>query len=72
MVADNGKLFLHGSFCDGEDQICVPDAGTQAIVFDILLNHKRDGEDSAFPGFLLHDLQTVAVSVPDNIAKSQF
>ena len=72
IAADDGKLLLHRSFCDREEEIVGADAVAQTVILDILLNQERDGEDSALPGFLLHDFQTVAVAVPDNIAKPQF
>lgn len=68
IIADNVKLLLDCPLRDGEDAFRAPDAIAQTVVLNVLLNHKRHGEDSALPGFLLHDLQMVAVTVPDDIA----
>lgn len=71
IITDDGKLLLHRPFRNGEDNIGVADAVAQTIVLDILLNDHRHGEDSALSGFLLHHFQTVAVSIPDDIARPQ-
>lgn len=71
IITDDCKLLLDCPFRDSENALRAPDAVAQTVVFDILLNQERDGEDSVLPGFLLHDFQTVAVAVPDNIAKPQ-
>ena len=72
IITDDCKLLLDCPFRDGENALRAPDAVAQTVVLNILLNQERDGEDSALPSFLLHDFQTVAVAVPDNIAKPQF
>ena len=72
IITDDCKLLLDCPFRNGENALRAPDAVAQTVILDILLNQERDGEDSALPGFLLHDFQTVAVAVPDNIAKPQF
>lgn len=71
IITDDCKMLLDCPFRDRENALRAPDAVAQTIVLDILLNQERHGEDSALSGFLLHNLQTVAVSVPDNIAKPQ-
>ena len=71
IITDDCKLLLDCPFRDRENALRAPDAVAQTVVLNILLNQERDGKDSALPGFLLHDFQTVAVAVPDNIAKPQ-
>jgi len=71
IITDDCKLLLDCPFRDRENALRAPDAVAQTVVLNILLNQERDGEDSVLPGFLLHDFQTVAVAVPDNIAKPQ-
>lgn len=68
VVANDGQLLLHGPLRDGEYPLIAPDAIAQTVVFNILLDYQRHGEDPALPGLLLHNLQAEAVSVPDNIA----
>ena len=55
IIADKGKLLLHGSLCDGEDQIPCANAVAKAVVFNVLFHHKRNGEHSALARFLLND-----------------
>ena len=71
IIAYKGKVLLDCAFCDGENQIGALNAAAQTIVFDILLQHQRHGEHARFAGLLLHDLQAVAVTVPDDIARAQ-
>ena len=71
IITDDCKLLLDCPFRDRKNALRAPDAVAQTVVFDVLLNHQWHGEDPALPGFLLHDLQTVAISIPDNIAKPQ-
>ena len=66
------QLLLYGSFCDWEYKVTPADAISQTVVFDILLNDQRHGEHSALACFLLHHFQTIAVTIPDNIARPQF
>ena len=44
IIADKAKLLLYGSLADGEDQIAPAYLMAQTVVFNILLNDKRDGE----------------------------
>ena len=68
VVAYDCKLLLDGPLCYGEDALRAPDAIAQTVVFDVLLNNQRHGEDSALPGFLFRDFQSVAVTIPDDIS----
>ena len=67
VIADNSKLLLDHSFRDGEYHIRSTDAVTQAVVFNVLLEHHRNSEDTLLAGLLLRDLQSVSVTVPDDI-----
>ena len=71
MVANDSQLFLNSSFRNREDSVCAPNALAQAVIFNVLLNDKRYSEDPVLASFLLHDLQMIAISVPDYIAKTQ-
>ena len=72
IVAYDFQLLLDCSFADWENQIRPSDAVPQAIVFNVLLNQKRDSKHTPLSCFLLHHFQTVAVSVPYDIARSEF
>ena len=71
VVADDSQLLLDRPLRNGKDPFCGPDAVAQTVVLNVLLDHQRHSEDPALVGLLLHDLQPKAVTVPDNIAKSQ-
>ena len=45
VVTDAGKDLLNFPRRDGENQITVSDAISQAVILDVLLNHERDRED---------------------------
>jgi len=71
VVADNGKLFLYGALCDGEDSLIALDGVSQTVVFYVLSNHKGDSENSALACFLLHDFKPVSVAVSHNVAEPE-
>ena len=72
IVAYDFQLLLDCPLCDGEDQVCAFDPISQAVVLNVLPNQERDCENPAFACFLLHDLQAVAISIPHDVAGSQF
>ena len=72
IVTDNGKLFLHSPFRDGENQGLSADAVPQTVVLDILSDHQRDGKDTALAGLLFHDLKAEAVTIPNNVTGAEF
>lgn len=72
IFTDNMQLLLDCSCGDREHQIISLDTVPQTVVFNILGNDQRNGEHSVLAGFMLHDFQMVAISVPDNIARTQF
>lgn len=66
VVTDDGELLLYGSFRDGENQLILLYTVTQTIIFYVLLNDERDGEDASLAGFLLCNLKSVSVSIANN------
>lgn len=72
VVADDAQLFLNGSFCNREDDICRLDLVAKAVVLNVLLDHQRNGEHTALAGLLLYNLQSMAVTIPYNVADPQF
>ena len=67
IVADYAELLLHGSFCEREYPICVPDVMPETIVFYVLLDDERDSKNTSLAGLLFNNLQAITVTVPDNI-----
>ena len=59
IITHDFQLLLDGSLADWKEQVPTADAIPQAIVFDVLLDDKRNCEDPLFPCLLLHDLQAV-------------
>ncbi len=72
VVANGVKLFLHGSFCNREDDFCRLDLVAEAVVLNVLLDHQRNGEHSTLAGLLLCYFQSMAVTIPYNVAEPQF
>ena len=74
VVAHDTELLLHGPLSDGKNQIVTADIVAQAIILNVLLDHQWDGKHTTLAGFLLNDLQTVPIPVPDDIpgAKLQY
>ena len=62
-------LLLDSSFRDRKYQIGGLDAISQAVVFYVLLNDEGNGKDPVFSCLLLHDVQAITISVPNNIAR---
>ena len=56
IVTDNGKLLLHGSGCDGKEQVIFSDVVSQTVILDILGDDHGNGEDALLAGLLLGDL----------------
>ena len=71
IVTNNVELLLYGSLGDRKNQLVPANTIPQAIVFDVLLNNQRDGENAVLPCFLLSDLKAISVTIPDNIAGAQ-
>lgn len=71
IIAHKAELLLYGPLGNGENQLVVADIVPQAIVFYVLLYDQRDGEHAALARLLLGDLQTVSVSIPDNITRAE-
>ena len=69
VVADDCQLLLYCPLCNGEDNITAPNPVSQTVVFNVLLDYKGNGKDSAFAGLLLHYLQPVTITVFDYIAE---
>ena len=70
-ITDKGKLLLYRPLCQRKYSLCGLDGVAQAIILNILLNNKGNGEHTLFPCFLLCNLQAVAVAVVHNVGKPQ-
>ena len=55
ILANNRKLLLNHARGDGKHLFCRTDPIPQTIVFDVLLDHQRNGEDALFPRPLFVD-----------------
>ena len=64
VVAYDCKLLLDGPLCYGEDALRAPDAIAQTVVFDVLLNHKGNGENALLACFLFGDRKPEASAAP--------
>ena len=60
VIAYNRKLFLYRPFGDGKDSVGAGDAVPKAVVFQILLDDKRDSKNTLFACFLLCDGKAVS------------
>ena len=67
VVAYDPQLLLDHPLCNGEYYIRPSDAIAQAIVLNVLVKHHGDSKDPLFAGLLLRNLQSVSVTVPDDI-----
>ena len=47
VVADDGKLLLYRSFGNRKDKVFASNAATQTVVFYVLLDDQRNGENAA-------------------------
>ena len=71
IIADASKDLLHFPCGDGEDQVGALYPIPQAIILDVLLDHKGDSKDALFACLLLHDGEAEASAVADNIARAE-
>ena len=71
IVADDGKLLLDHPRRDGKNELLRSDAVAQTVVFDVLLEHKGNREDTLLPRFLFADGQAETVTVPHDVAKAE-
>lgn len=69
IVTDDVQLLLYHPFCDWENDICALDPVTQAVVLNVLLNHKWDSKSPAFAGLLLNHIQSESVTIPNYVTK---
>ena len=72
VIANDGKLFLNGAFCDGENQVLFADAVPQTVVLHILSDHQRDGKGTAFSCLLLYDFKAEAVTITNDVTGAEF
>lgn len=68
VIADDVQLLLDRALSNGEDDVRSSDIVAQAVIFNVLVKHQRDGEDPALASLLLHDLQPIPISITDNVA----
>lgn len=71
IITDDGELLLYCSFRDWENQVILFYSITETVVFYVLLDHERDGEDASLAGFLLSDLKPESVAIPHNVAEPE-
>ena len=69
IVADDMKLLLDSSFCNRKNSGVTMDVVSQAVILNVLLDHKRNGERSELSGFLLGDVQTEAVTISHDVTE---
>lgn len=71
IVTDDGKLLLDCPFRNRKHAVIPLNAVPQTVVFNVLLNDQRDGEDAALACLLLGDLQAVAVPIQNDVAGAE-
>ena len=71
IVAHDFQLLLDCPFRNGKNPLTAPDAVAQTIVLDILLNDKGNCENPALACFLFGDFQSVAVTIPNDVAEPE-
>ena len=72
VVTDDSKLLLNGSCRDGKDQVIASNTIAQAVIFNVLCYDQRNGKHPPLPSFLLNDLKTIALTIPNNAIGSEF
>ena len=68
IIADCLELFLDSANRERKDEVISADVVSQTIILNILLNYQRDCKGSALAGFLLCEVETVTISISDDIA----
>lgn len=71
IVASPVQNLLYIPNGDREDPIPATDLIPETVVLDELLQDHRNGESALLSGFLLHDIQTVPLSVPDDVTRPE-